>query len=273
MQLQRLDVIPREIDARAYKLAAARADHVSRIVTEPMAVHVGGALAVVYLPFAQTTELLTAVKSIKFGGLTGRTGGMAGTSRIFGFCPRRTLRADYCTSAAMAQEEPSANAIFFKWGAIFSEALREANPAVHAQQVAQLAQVRPEWRIPGAVFTQGIVNENNILSYHRDAGNFPESWSVMATLAYDVEGGELVLPALDLAFDYTKPAITMFCGAEYIHGVAPLRRRSASSYRYSIVYYANRGMCKCGSVQDELARIRTVKTDRETRRAKGQTPT
>lgn len=271
MQLQRLDVIPREIDAKAYKLAAAKVEHASRVLTGPTAVYVGGELSVVYLPFAQTTELLTAVKSIHFGAMTGRTGGMAGTSRIFGFCPRRTLRADFCTSAAMANAEPSANAIFFKWGAIFSEALREANPAAYARQVEQLEQVRPEWRIPGAVFTQGIVNENNVLSYHRDAGNFPESWSVMATLPYDVEGGELVLPALDIAFDYTKPAITMFCGAQHLHGVAPLRRRSAAAYRYSIVYYANRAMCKCGSVQDELTRIRTVKTERETRRAKGKT--
>ena len=51
-----------------------------------------------------------------------------------------------------------------------------------------LAAVRPEWRIPGTIFTSGIINKNNPLRYHRDAGNFPRLWSCMYAIAADCGG-------------------------------------------------------------------------------------
>jgi hypothetical protein len=93
----------------------------------------------------------------------------------------------------------------------------------------------------------------------------------MYAISHDCAGGYLAVPELNIGFSFDRPALIMFDGQGLIHGVTPLEKRSKEAYRYSVVYYALQQMCKCGTLDEELARIRKVKTQRELKRA-GKAP-
>ena len=121
----------------------------------------------------------------------------------------------------------------------------------------------------GGVFTSGICNYNNPLRLHYDKGNFPGSWSAMFAFTHSIRGGNLVLPGYRVAFRFNKPSFIIFDGQKNLHGVTPIKYLGKSGFRYSVVYYAMQGMCRCLSTGEELERIRVVKTGRERKRAGG----
>lgn len=91
----------------------------------------------------------------------------------------------------------------------------------------------------------------------------------MLVFKRDIVGGHLSCPEYGLGFKLKNNSLLMFDGQSILHGVTPIQKKSASAYRYSIVYYSLQQMWKCMSVDEELARIRNKKTEREIKRAKG----
>lgn len=210
-------------------------------------------------------DLLGAVQRLRYD-TTFRTAGLKTTSRVFGFQPRITMRRDFCTTTQTAREHPQEHGVLCAWGERLTKEYATVNPTRYRRQQNALANVKSCWRIPGSLFTSGIVNWNNQLAYHRDQGNFPDLWSFMVVLSRDLEGGMLAVPELNVALRYSGAQYSAFDGANLIHGVTPIRKRGTAAYRYSVVWYALAGMCKCGTPEEELARIRRVKTEREVKR-------
>lgn len=211
------------------------------------------------------SDLLAAVQKLRYD-TTFRTSGLKTTSRVFGFQPRIPVRRDFCTATTTSREHPCEHDVLCRWGAKLTSEYERINRPRYLRQVEALSRVRSEWSIPCSVFTSGIVNWNNQLAYHRDQGNFPDLWSFMVVLTRDIDGGMLAMPELGIGLRYTGAVFSAFDGASIIHGVTPIKRKSAAAYRYSIVWYALAGMCKCGSPAQELERIKRVKTQREERR-------
>jgi hypothetical protein len=239
------------------------------LVEEPSLFFEGGRLAICFTnEVAETDDLLGALRGIRYSN-NYRTAGLTYDARTFGFLPRVTLRKDFCTECTVAKDHPRESEILCRWAERAGDFFRENNPEEHARQAALLVrEVRPEWVLPGGVFTSGIANYNNPLRYHCDRGNFRGSWSAMYALTHDVRGGYLVLPAFRLAFRFHRPSLILFDGQANLHGVSPLRPVGLSGYRYSVVYYAMQGMRNCLSLDEELTRIRRVKTGREVKRAR-----
>jgi hypothetical protein len=123
-----------------------------------------------------------------------------------------------------------------------------------------------DWTIGGSPFTSGIVNKNNQLKYHFDAGNFKGVLSNMVVFKKDVDGGHLVIPELDIALEVADNTLTIFNGQEILHGVSTIEYKNEQAYRYSIVYYSLEQMWKCEPLGDEIKRIRKIKTEREKKR-------
>jgi hypothetical protein len=119
-------------------------------------------------------------------------------------------------------------------------------------------QVKPNWIIPGTVFTQGIINDSNTLDYHYDRGNFKDFWSCMSVFCHDIKGGELVVPSLDLALNIQDYTYVLFNGQAHIHGVNTIKKLSAKAFRYSVVYYALQGMKNCESLEAEIQKARNA---------------
>lgn len=146
-----------------------------------------------------------------------------------------------------------------------TERYHEFGGDMFKQHEQAMARVLPEWRMPGSVYTSGIINENNALAYHFDSGNFRGCWSGMIVLPHRITGGELVLPQFRVAFRFKTPSVFFFDGQSILHGVMPIQRPSMG-YRYSLVYYSLQQMWRCLPADEELLRAKEMRTVREQRR-------
>lgn len=224
----------------------------------------GGAIKAVYQELSISSEhVVEALKTIKYEtGLRAR--GLKSTSRIFGFRPRLAMRADFCSSTSLATDQPAEHQIVANFGKELEKFYAEQNPELYGRHKSLVDEkVKPEYRVEGTVFTSGIINKNNPLKYHFDTGNFNEVYSAMVVFKAGVEGGYLSLPEYGVGFELKHNSLFMFDGQSILHGVTPIRYTSPKGYRYSIVYYSLKQIWKCLEINEELARIRTRKTERE----------
>lgn len=258
-----------EFDPRDYVKRSALETDYSTLVQEDTVVTVDGEPQIAYM----------RPKEIDFGDLrktlrrvhypeTVRTGGLKTRSRVFGYQPRITLRRDYCTATSLRAEHPDQDQVVCAYGGVIQrhyERFFEERFARHRDWVEQ--KVLPEWKIEHTPFTSGIINKNNPLKYHYDAGNIKGVNSCMLALKRNVSGGHLAVPELDLGFEIADESLIIFDGQSLLHGVTPIKTYGADAYRYTVVYYTLQGMWKCEPLSAELARIRAVKTKRERKRA------
>lgn len=224
-----------------------------------------GEHVVTFVPFDQPiAPLLTAVRRLQFQE-NYRTEGLKSRSCTFGYQPRIPLRRDFCSVAASAYKRPAEHSELIRYGEATARAFERLLPREYAQQISMLEAVKPTWKEAGTHFTSGIVNDRNVLHYHRDAGNFPDALSTMLSLTRDMgpTGGKLILPEYAVALEYAGFELTIFNGAKHVHGVTPIMLSSAASYRFTVVYYALAAMARCGTPQEELQRIKKIKTQRE----------
>ncbi|MDX2140295.1 MAG: hypothetical protein SF123_19570 [Chloroflexota bacterium] len=267
--MKTLHATKREIDLAQYKLRSAQEDDYDTLVTESTLVFEGDTLmiAVVELDL-DCTPVVEALQRIEYHK-SYRTDGLPTTSRVFGYLPRVTIRRDYCTAASLAKDAPQDHAIIASYAAQVAEYYRRLNPDLYTQHMDTTEQhVVGSYRIDDSPFTSGIINKNNPLKYHFDTGNFTDVWSAMLVFKQDVEGGYLSVPEYGLGFELKHNSLLMFDGQQLLHGVTPIKRLNPRAWRYSIVYYSMRQMWNCLPIDDELLRIRKVRTEREEKRRK-----
>jgi hypothetical protein len=248
---------------------------IGQLVSESVVVTVDGAPAVVYLHLDDDMEeIRTAFERIRYVD-DYRTAGMKTNSRTIGYLPRNTLRRDFCTATSLANEQPAEHAIATQAAIIAARYYKQWNPERYAMHEEATARVLPQYRLHGTPFTSGIINENNPLAYHFDSGNFKHVWSAMFGFKRHVEGGHLSVPELvdadghALGFEISDKSLLLFDGQGLLHGVTPIRKTRAEARRFTVVFYSLQQMWKCTPVEDEVARIRRLRTERERKRAAG----
>lgn len=266
--MKSIELTPREINPKELVKRTALEEDTQIIHKEPGVYCLNGEPKIIYgrMDDADTLPLKWAVKNIKF--VTGkRTEGLLSTSRIFGYRPRNELRQDFCSSTSLALENPKAHEIICRFGVTLAQIYSANAPQVHHDHRELVRkEVKEGWMIPGTPFTSGIVNKNNPLKYHYDAGNFKNCMSSMVVFRRGIEGGRLSVPEFNCRFDLEDNAFLLFDGQSILHGVTPINRQHESSYRYSVVYYSLQKMKGCLSVDEECKRIRSVKKERENKR-------
>jgi 2-oxoglutarate-Fe(II)-dependent dioxygenase family protein len=252
-----------------YRLRSAQEADCAELVAEPCIISDAGQIRIVYLHLAGLEDfgpLVQTLRAVRYD-TTQRTSGMTSTSRVFGYEPRKVLRKDYCSVTSMLQDAPEAVLHLQAAAETVERYYRETNPVLYARHDEMARnKVRQEWRL-SRLFTSGIVNFNNPLPYHYDAGNFADVWSAMLVFkGAGVEGGQLAVPEYGLRFALPDHSLFMFDGQGLLHGVTPIVKTQPDSYRLSTVFYSLRAMWACLPPGQELARIRKVKTERERRR-------
>ena len=255
----KLLTLPRkQIDWKTFIRRGALEEDVGRGIDEPCKVFdQQGELVCIYdMLEADTGPLVENLHRIKYSTST-RTGGLVTTSRIFGSAPRleRRMRA-FCNRTTLAREQPEENAAICGMARYISDRYKLMDPETWLRHEMLTGDVRKEWVLDGSVFTSGIINKNNPLHYHFDAGNFDNVLSAMLVLRKNMEGGWLNLPEFDCRFMLKNNAIFMFDGQKILHGVTPMKKAGEDSYRYSIVFYSLKGMWKCLTLDEELANAR-----------------
>lgn len=274
--MQTLSLNLNEVNLAHYKKRQALETDYSTFIDQSTVVMIDDEPRIVYIELDDVgedcTPVVNALETVDFNIIRGkRTSGMQGQSRTIGWMPRRTLRTDFCHISQLAIENSPAHQAVCTYAERVSTWYQRYNPTLYAKHEGLMQdKISPDYRMPDApqtVFTSGIINKDNSLPYHFDAGNFKNVWSCMLVFKKDIEGGFLSVPELDVGFQLKNNSLFMFDGQGILHGVTPIRKRSRQAYRYSIVYYSLQQMWNCLPITDELIRIRKKKTEREQRRA------
>jgi hypothetical protein len=113
------------------------------------------------------------------------------------------------------------------------------------------------------MYTSGIINENNPLKYHFDAGNFKGTWSAMFGFRKKTEGGYLSLPEIEIGIEIKNNSLLLFDGQSLLHGVTPIKMLEKDSKRYTIVYYSLQQMWNCKPIDDEIIEQRKIRNEIE----------
>lgn len=183
----------------------------------------------------------------------GRLSGIRYPSRVFGFSAPKPLRRRWaCSPTLLTRDYPELADILDKFTKLNWEMFMKYAPeqaAQHKQMIDE--QIKDDWKIAKLPFTSGVINNTAALPYHRDSGNVAGSWSAMLALRKGVEGGALHLPEYDFTFGIPNGSITLFDGQGTWHGVTPLVRAKNDGYRFTLVWYAIKEMCKCLSMEEE----------------------
>jgi hypothetical protein len=223
-----------------------------------------------YLPLGDVAGLWAAVRAVRIAETYRAASGRRNKSRTFGWAPRRPVqRREACNATSFAQEQPAQQAELDRWAVRCTALIRAIDPTVADRDEATMREVLPEWHMADTPWTSGVVNANSQLPYHRDGFNFP-TWSAMPVLRRGMDGGHLHLPEYDATVACRDGWGVFFCGFELVHGVTPMRRRSPGGYRFSVVYYALRGMRSCAEFAEETRLARRTRSERELRIASGE---
>ena len=252
-------------------MRSAVEDDCSQLVDYDCLVNVNGSPRILYCKIECSSNILKwAVKTIDYEENI-RTNGLKTNSAIFGYSPRIVMRKDFCSATAMARKFPKQHLVICNFAKELINLYEKHFPdTIEKHYEICKTKIKEEWKLDGTPFTSGIVNKNNPLKYHHDAGNFKNVLSNMIVLKNGVIGGRLSCPEYDLKFQCADNTVVIFDGAEILHGVTPIIKPEGENfYRYSIVYYSLEQMWKCENVKDEVKRIRRVKKEREFKRIGG----
>jgi hypothetical protein len=259
----------REIDVKQYRFRRADEKDCSQLVDEDALIYIDGKLAIVYI--AQVSEDMTAfydaLTKIRYDKST-RTSGLVTTSRIFGYAPRNVLRNAPCRATSLAGDSPEHHTAIMRAAAIAAKYYRKHNPelAGHHQQLTD-EKVLGNYRMGDSMFTSGIINDNNPLLYHFDAGNYRGVYSAMFGFKKGIEGGYLAMPEIDTHLKISDRSLSLFDGQGILHGVTPIKKVHPDAKRYTIVYYSLQQMWNCETPGTELEILRNRRTEYERRRS------
>lgn len=194
---------------------------------------------------------------------TRRAAGIRNQSRVFGFISRSpVLRRAACSHCNGAIEHPEAHAGIVGAAKHLAEMLNRHLPEIASEQLDQLSSVLPEWKMPGGMWTSGVVNKTSNLAYHYDRNNF-DAWSAMPVVRRHTRGGHLHIPRMDAVLKLNDGDVLFFNGQEWVHGVTPITLLRDDAYRYSCVFYPVKKMKQCLPWEEELAHAKQWRTDNE----------
>lgn len=223
-----------------------------------------GAPVFAYLPVGDVSQLRRAVLNVQFSE-TLRAKGMSNVSRTFGYRPRRPqLGREGCGHTRLWAENPTGHSAVIGMAHRLQDLMAALLPAQHREDQATIAGsgVLEEWRLGDTTWTSGVINKSSALPYHRDAFNF-DVWTAMPVLRRHMRGGYLHLPEYDVTVASRDGWAVFFPGWDLVHGVTPMRPLKPEGYRFSVVYYALRGMKSCFEHAVETAHALRARTARE----------
>jgi hypothetical protein len=206
-----------------------------------------GAIVLAYLPLPDVSELRRAVVGMHISPTDGiRSSGIRTQSRTFGYSPRRPVyQREGCSLSTLAGESEATHRVVMGYASQLSAVLKETAPGVAQRGKEVMEEVGQDWKLgESEMWTSGVINSSAQLPYHRDAMNFPV-WSAMPVLRRHMDGGHLSVPEYDLVVACRDGWGVFFPGYQLVHGVTPMAPRRPDGYRYSLVYYALRGMQTC----------------------------
>jgi hypothetical protein len=213
---------------------------------------------------ALAAPVRAAVQRVEWTSTRRVSTGERNLSRTFGMAPRKPMiKRESCRPTWMAIHQPAEHDALVRLAGQLQGQLTAFAPEAFARDAETMAAVDGDWRLAeGSLWTSGIVNKASALPYHRDRSNFA-TWSAMPVFRRSMSGGHLHLPEYDLTVECRDGWVVYFPGFEHLHGVTPMKQTAPDGYRYSVVYYALKGMKDCWTYAMEMGAARRMRTERE----------
>lgn len=127
------------------------------------------------------------------------------------------------------------------------------------------SKTHPHFRVGHSPYTTMTVNKNFQTFPHKDGKNLPATCPMTVIRKGHYSGGVLVFP--DLITDCGKTGIgvkvetkdlILFMNSQEWHGNTQLANFDKENVRTSIIYYYRKNMWKCGSIDEELQKVRNL---------------
>lgn len=191
----------------------------------------------------------------------------------FGSRPPNAVFGLAASQCQFNKEAPAWYAEVCELGAELENLFKTYEPEKFLRQQETVAKIHPDWVLPkSTVFTQGVINDANVLGYHYDRDNVPNGFSGMVYFKQKMAGGNLVLPQLGAKLIPEDETFVLFDGQSLIHGVTPLQRLAGKdSWRYSFVFYARQSMVGLASFEEELKNLKKREMELRFRRSNERT--
>jgi hypothetical protein len=208
-------------------------------------------------PAAKTTD--TRFFPVKADGTVSKTSyAKTVKSGIVGYFDRYP-RIPYCRTTAYNLAEPDKFLDALPFVRAVARVFQEEAPERFSNQNAMIRRTHPDFYIHGTPFTTITVNKNWQTAVHKDAGDYPDGFGVMAVLqAGKYEGANLVFPQYRVAVNMRTRGVCLADVHEW-HGNTPIRGVPGLFERISCVFYFRENMWKCGSAAQELERAKNKK--------------
>jgi hypothetical protein len=229
-----------------------------------------GAIVLAYLPLDRDLVRQLRRQIVGFRCATvQRNANYETRSSTFGFSPRSAINGrEDCRASMFARDEPDRQQVLTATADRLRKMLADIDQSIVDDDLATLSVIENDWFLgESELWTSGVINQSSELPYHRDSFNFP-TWSAMPVLRRGMDGGRLSVPEYGATIACRDGWVVFFPGHDLVHGVTPMRAQAVDAYRYSIVYYALRGMKDCHSAAVETAWARKRRTERERAMAK-----
>lgn len=219
-----------------------------------------------YFPLPQNLvkPLRNAVMNITMGSVVRQSLGFSSLSRTFGMAPKTVFRKrESCRSTGLALENPAEHAVIADLSAHLSQYMKEISQDIYDHDKAVLDNVEQEWKLGEQdLWTSGVINLSASLPYHKDNFNF-NTWSAMPVLRRKMDGGYFSMPEYGQTVACRDGWVLFMPGYKYVHGVTPMQAKADDGYRFSIVYYALKGMKDCFTAAVESANGKQNRMRRE----------
>ena len=269
-----LRIQKKNLDLTKWNKRFAASGDCSNVIDKNTVVYFGDSKtpSIIYLTDAVTMPdgFVTALKKQKYGQ-SNRQSGLRPANLVFGYSPRNPIYArENCQPASVTRDIPHLMALLTQVGGQLDAIYAAMNPDQYQVHSAMTDKVLGDWKIPGTVFTSGVINKNSQLPYHFDRGNFTGAWSGMVTVRNQTTGGWLSCPEIDTEIRNANGSLLLFDGQSLLHGVTPIGYLTENAYRFTLVYYSLAKMWQCLSPIDELKRANRVRAQREIKRATEQ---
>lgn len=209
-----------------------------------------------------TSKLFAKVPAVRRAGYVSNTHEVpakyAVRSNIIGYFDRY-VRIPFCRQASWNAKHPELFRECYPFFQAISQIYATEAPDRFALQRAHVERTKPEWIIPGTVFSTVTVNRNWQTAVHKDAGDLKEGLSAIVALeAGEYHGGHLLFPQYRIGVNLRNTDLLLF-DSHHQHGNTPIIGRHGRWERISCVLYFRQAMTECGTAEEELTRAKNRK--------------
>lgn len=188
--------------------------------------------------------------------------GVPQLSTVYGPLPRIAIREDYCRFSRQTKDERANMLLAMKLNELLAAFYKRNLPEFYQRALAKVeSEVHPDYRLVQTPWANLNINMNQVIKYHRDFGNNKEDLSNVLIVKENCDGGHLACPEYNITLHQGDGFMVFFRGQDILHGVTPCTFHGTRAFRSSIVNYTLKNLRHCYPYEEELKRLRMVKTN------------